>query len=218
MTLALPPALARVSTGETDPIRYYSRPLIGWLFRRRIAMGLEMIPPLPRDARALEVGYGAGVVLYNLAPRVSELHGIDLDAEPVSGEQRLRELGVQSHLVQGSVYDLKDFYSADYFDLVACFSVVEHLAEPGLALDEIWRVLKPGGVAVIGMPAVNRFMEQAFRSIGFKDIGDYHITTPEHVRALIRAQPARWELARRSLPGDVPFSMGLYHTFRLHKR
>ena len=46
MTLTLPPALA-VTTGVTDPIRYYTRPGIGWVFRRRIEMGLEMIPPMP---------------------------------------------------------------------------------------------------------------------------------------------------------------------------
>src|SRR5437588_12752901 len=130
MTLALPTALAGVTTGATDPIRYYTRPGIGWLFRRRIEMGLEMIPPMPPGARALEVGYAAGVVLYNLAPRVSELHGLDLDTEPVPAEQRLRALGVQARLVKGSVLDMRDVYSDEFFDLVVCFSVMEHLAEP----------------------------------------------------------------------------------------
>src|SRR3981081_3569308 len=86
MTLALPRALAGVTTGATDPIRYYTRPGIGWLFRRRIEMVLEMIPPLPPNARALEVGYAAGIVLYNLAARVSELHGLDMESEPATGQ------------------------------------------------------------------------------------------------------------------------------------
>ena len=101
MTLALPRELA-VSTGETDPIRYYTRPGIGWVFRRRIAMGLEMIPPMPANARALEVGYAAGVVLYNLAPKVSELHGLDLDADPVPGTVRWTGQGVAAHERRGA--------------------------------------------------------------------------------------------------------------------
>src|SRR5229473_6868264 len=105
MTLALPTALAGVTTGATDPIRYYTRPGIGWVFRRRIEMGLEMIPRLPAGSRALEVGYAAGVVLYNLAPLASELHGLDLDAEPLPAEKRLRALGVEARLVKGSVLD-----------------------------------------------------------------------------------------------------------------
>jgi ubiquinone/menaquinone biosynthesis C-methylase UbiE len=134
MTLALPPALADVTTGETDPIRYYKRPGIGWVFRRRIEMGLEMIPVLGAQARALEVGYGAGVVLYNLAPRLSELHGIDLDADPAAAGRRLRSLGVDARLVKGSVLDMRPVYADDYFDLVVCFSVMEHLAQPQRAL------------------------------------------------------------------------------------
>jgi 2-polyprenyl-3-methyl-5-hydroxy-6-metoxy-1,4-benzoquinol methylase len=218
MTFVLPPALSRVSTGETDPIRYYTRPGIGWLFRRRIAMGLEMIPPLPQGARALEVGYAAGAVLYNLAPRVAELHGLDLDADPVAAHERLGELGIQAQLVKGSVLDMREHYPDEYFDLVVCFSVMEHLADPGRALAEMARVVKPGGVIIIGMPAVNRLMEYAFQAIGFKGIEDHHITTPARVWRLIRQQPVRWAVARRSLPARVPFGTALYHTFRLSKR
>jgi 2-polyprenyl-3-methyl-5-hydroxy-6-metoxy-1,4-benzoquinol methylase len=218
VALALPPELADVTTGETDPIRYYTRPGIGRMFRRRIEMGLEMIPPLPTNARALEVGYAAGVVLYNLAPKVAELHGLDLDADPVSTQARLQRLGVEARLVQGSVLDMRQYYPDDFFDLVVCFSVLEHLSEPGRALDEMVRVLKPGGIAVLGMPAVNRFMEYAFQAIGFKGIEDHHITPPSKVWHLVQRQPDRWKAVRRSLPSNVPFPMALYHTFRLQKR
>src|SRR5437764_14247277 len=123
MTLTLPPALA-VTTGVTDPIRYYTRPGIGWVFRRRIEMGLEMIPPMPPGARALEVGYAAGIVLYNLASRVSELHGLDLDTDPEPAQDRLRRVGVQAALVKGSVLDMHELYAAGFFDLVVWSSVM----------------------------------------------------------------------------------------------
>jgi ubiquinone/menaquinone biosynthesis C-methylase UbiE len=218
MTLALPQALAGVTTGATDPIRYYTRPGIGWLFRRRIEMGLEMIPPLPPGARALEVGYAAGIVLYNLADRVSELHGLDLDAEPSLAATRLRALGVAASLVKGSVLEMGDVYADDFFDLVVCFSVMEHIAQSQQALAEIHRVLKVGGVAIIGMPAVNSFMEYAFQAIGFKGIEDHHITSPGHIWQLIQSQPERWTARRRSLPNVAPFGAALYHTFGLTKR
>jgi 2-polyprenyl-3-methyl-5-hydroxy-6-metoxy-1,4-benzoquinol methylase len=177
-----------------------------------------MIPPLPSNARGLEVGYAAGVVLSTLAPRVSELHGIDLDADPDTAAERLRRVGVNAQLVRGSVLDMRNLYPDGFFDLVVCFSVMEHLSDPARALDEMTRVLRPGGVAVLGMPAVNRFMEYAFLAIGFKGIEDHHITTPAAVWRLITSQPRRWKAARRSLPGAVPFGMALYHTFRLEKR
>ena len=219
MQLAIPAGLTVDQTGVTDPIHYYLRPgVVGWLYRRRIAMGLEMIPPLAPRASGLEVGYGSGLVLYNLASHVADLHGLDLDANPTVVEERLRRVGVSASLVRGSVLDMRPFYPDARFDLVVCFSVVEHITESRRALNEMLRVLKPGGVLVICMPAVNRLMEYAFRAIGFRGIEHHHITTPGHVWGVIRNHPDVLRPMRRSLPGGLPLSLGLYHTFRVHKR
>jgi ubiquinone/menaquinone biosynthesis C-methylase UbiE len=177
-----------------------------------------MLPERVTFERGLEVGYASGVVLYNLASRVRELHGLDLDAEPSSMVERLAGLGISAKLVRGSVTDMREFYPDGFFDLVVCFSVLEHVPEPELALGEIARVLKPGGAAVLGMPAVNRFMEMAFLSIGFKGIQDHHITTPGNVWKLIRSRPDVWDARRGSLPRGVPFGTALYHDFYLVKR
>jgi SAM-dependent methyltransferase len=218
MRLELPPVLAESVTGETDPIQFYQRPLVGGLFRRRIEMGLELIPPLPQDARALEVGYAAGVVLYNLRHRASELYGLDLDAEPEPVQQRLASLGVSAELARGSVLDMRELYPDGWFDLVVAFSVLEHIRESDQVLAEIHRVLKPGGVAVIGMPAVNALMEWAFLAVGFKGIADHHVTAPATVWQLASRQRHRWRLRRRAMPGWLPFSLTLYHAFRLTRR
>ena len=219
MSLAVPATLAGASSGPTDPVRYYRHPLVGWLFRRRIEMGLGMLPPLGPAARVLEVGYGAGLVLYNLAPRAAELHGLDLDADPAAVSARLCALGIVTQLAQGSVLDMRPHYADGYFDAVVCFSVFEHLAQPAVALDEVARVLKPRGVAVIGMPAVNGFMEWAFQGIGFKGIEDHHVTKPARIRQLVRANARPWQaLAHRALPAGAPFPLALYHCFRLQRR
>src|SRR5262249_44892985 len=146
-------------TGPTDPIEYYRRPLIGWLFRERINRGLGLLPERPYK-RALEVGYGAGAVQLALSAGVEECHGIDLDADAAPVTALLAGRGRKSHLVQGSVYDLP--YEAGFFDLVVCFSVFEHLHEYRKALGEVTRVLSPGGLFLLGMPAVNKMMEAAF--------------------------------------------------------
>jgi glycosyltransferase involved in cell wall biosynthesis len=39
------------------------------------------------------------------------------------------------------------------FDVVVAGEVLEHLADDGVALREIWRVLRPGGICVISVPA-----------------------------------------------------------------
>src|SRR6185503_20904807 len=149
-------------TGPTDPIEYYRRPLVGWLFRERINRGLGLLPERPFK-RALEVGYGAGAVQLALSSGVEECHGIDLDADPGPVTALLARHGHTSHLAQGSVYELP--YEAGFFELVVCFSVFEHLHEYRKALGEVARVLAPGGLFLLGMPAVNRMMEAAFFAI-----------------------------------------------------
>lgn len=171
----------------------------------------------PPGCRILEVGYGAGLVLYNLAALKPELYGLDLDADPVQVSERLRELGVAAKLTQGSILDMRRAYEDGFFDVAVCFSVFEHLADPSRALDELDRVVKPGGRIVIGMPAVNRFMEHAFQAIGFKGIEDHHITPPVQLMGIVQEQPRRWSMTRRSLPQGLPPSVALYNTFLLRK-
>jgi ubiquinone/menaquinone biosynthesis C-methylase UbiE len=201
--------------GPTDPIEYYKRPLIGRLFRERINRGLRMLPD-KRYARALEVGYGAGVLQLALAPSVDQLHGIDLDADPESVTRLLDARGCKSQLVRGSVYELP--YPDAHFDLVVSFSVFEHLKEYPRALREVFRVLAPGGLFLLGMPSVNKLMEAGFHAIGFGDINDVHITTPAQVA---RAWPdANFQLVKSSFldfPPGLPLSLRLYHTWLLEK-
>jgi ubiquinone/menaquinone biosynthesis C-methylase UbiE len=198
-------------TGPTDPIEYYRRPLVGRLFRRRIDLGLAMLGER-RFGGALEIGYGAGAVLSALAPVVDDLHGIDLDADASSIRTRLSSRGVDASLVRGSVYELP--YPAARFDLVVSFSVFEHLHEYGKGLAEVARVLRPGGLFLLGMPAVNRLMELSFRAIGFKGIDDHHVTRPQQVAA--RFHDVGFRVTGAS-PLGVP-GVRLYYNWLVEKR
>lgn len=196
--------------GRTDPIQYYRRPLVGYLFRERINMGLRMLGEQRFDA-ALEVGYGAGAVLLTLAPNVRSLHGIDLDAEPGPVMKMLDAKGFSADLQKGSVYELP--YEAEAFDLVVCYSVFEHLHEYERGLEEVRRVLKPGGLFLLGMPAVNRTMSRLFDLIGHRNIDDDHVTTPAEVAARFGAQGFVVEGQKNlGLPRRGP---ALYYTWSL---
>lgn len=219
MELLVPPELRSEMSGPTDPIPYYFR---GWglgrLFRQRIVMGLEMLPPLRPGAQVLEVGYGAGLVLYNLGRQGVEMHGLDLDADPEGIGGKLHRLGVEARLTRGSVLNMRGLYGDGTFDAVVCFSTLEHIAEVGMALDEMDRVTAAGGHLLLGMPAVNSLMEVAFQAIGFRNIEHHHVTTPARVWEIIRKQGERWEARNRRLPAAAPFWAALYHTFLLRKR
>ncbi len=202
--------------GPTDPIDFYRRPFVGWLYRERINQGFRLLGARRFDA-ALEVGFGSGIVQLALGPSVDDLHGIDLDADPTSVTALLSRRGVQATLRQGTVYDLP--YDDARFDLVVSFSVFEHLHEFDRALDEVARVLKPGGWFLLGMPSVNLMMEVAFRAIGFKGIEDHHVTTPQMVeRAFARHGLAVVDAAQLDFPLRKPAGARLYYNWLLEKR
>lgn len=219
MKLILPEGLVTSKASPTDPILYYSRGGgLGWIFRRRIEMGLEMLPQQWKPARILEVGYGAGVVLYNLAPTGAELYGLDLECDPSLVTPRLRKLGVTAKLAKGSVVDMKALYPEGFFDLVISYSTLEHVANVTQALEELARVTAHKGFVLLGVPAVNRFMDWAFRTIGIDNIGEHHVTSPNQLRTSILRHDHRWLVQHNQLPSWTPFSMAVYHTFLLQKK
>ncbi|MEI9951391.1 MAG: class I SAM-dependent methyltransferase [Pseudomonadota bacterium] len=147
---------------------------------------------------------------------MNDLHGIDLDADPGIVSQILDARGIRASLVRGSVYDLP--YDNAFFELAVCFSVFEHLSDYERALREVYRVLEPGGLFLLGMPAVNKAMEAGFRAIGFKAINDHHITSPADVE---RTWPAvgfkRRDSKYLDFPLSAPFGLRLYYDWLLEK-
>lgn len=202
--------------GPTDPINYYRRPFVGALFRRRINLGIRLLPQR-RFRRGLEVGYGSGSLLPTLAGGTEEMHGIDLDADPEPVRRQVAERGHQVQLVRGSVYALP--YPDAHFDFVACFSTFEHLHEYPRGLAEISRVLTPDGVFLLGMPSVNRTMEVLFHAIGHSTIDDIHVTSPRMVTAAFEASGLVLERAAfLDFPLARPLGLRLYHNWLLRKK
>jgi ubiquinone/menaquinone biosynthesis C-methylase UbiE len=197
--------------GPTDPILYYRRPLVGWLFRERINLGLRLLPVRSFD-HVVEVGYGAGAVLLTLASGASHLHGLDLDADPEPVHAILGASGHRAELVKGSVYEMP--FPSGLADLVVCFSVFEHLSEYRRGLREVRRILRPGGLFLLGMPAVNRMMEAGFRAIGFKGVEHHHVTTPAAVADAFGEAGFR-VVKKQNLSLPIPGFLTIYYNWLL---
>jgi SAM-dependent methyltransferase len=200
--------------GATDPIEFYRRPLVGYLYRERINIGLRLLGDR-RFQRVLEVGYGAGAVLLAMAPAAQELFGLDLDADPATVRAHIERRGASADLRKGSVCELP--YEDGFFDLVLSYSVFEHVNNYARALAEVARVLRPRGQFLLGMPTVNRVMEWGFRLIGFRGIEDHHVTTPAQVARRFAetgfAVLAGDRLGLHKVPGAA-----IYHVWLLEKR
>jgi ubiquinone/menaquinone biosynthesis C-methylase UbiE len=101
---------------------------------------------VPTGGRILEIGCGRGIALPVLdrlcAPR--RLVGLDIDAELlVEAADHLREHGTEAELCRGDVRRMP--FADQAFDLIIDFGTLYHIARSQTALDEIARVLAPGG-------------------------------------------------------------------------
>ena len=163
-----------------DPLRFYFRPIIGKLFRRRVELCLA---ECAGGKRILEVGFGSGVTFPNLHEAYEEIHGLDLNVsvEEVAAVFRARQ--IDARLQNGSVLSMP--YEDNFFDTVLLISILEHLkpSEQGPAFREIRRVLKPGGQVVYGVPIERGLMVLMFRLLGFK-IREHHFSTEKDVLAV----------------------------------
>jgi SAM-dependent methyltransferase len=61
------------------------------------------------------------------------------------------------------------------FDTVLCTELLEHVAEPHLAVEEMTRVLKPGGYLILSVPFVHWIHEQPFDFYRYTNFGLRHL-------------------------------------------
>ena len=110
-----------------------------------------LLPHLRPDMRLLDVGCGPGSITRGLAEGLpaGQVVGLDLSRETLESARRdTAARGLQNlRYEEGSVYELA--FSDGSFDVAYAHQVLQHLRERGLALSEMLRVVKPGGVVAV---------------------------------------------------------------------
>ncbi len=121
-----------------------------WWFASRtraILVYLDMFlgPPPPQGRLILDVGGGAGNMAHHLQ-HFGRYIGVDLHARPL---QVARRRGLRA--AQGDAIRLP--FAAHTFDLVALLDTVEHVPNDVQVFAECYRVLRPGGMLLVTVPA-----------------------------------------------------------------
>jgi SAM-dependent methyltransferase len=111
--------------------------------------------PFRRDWTAVDLGAGSGFYSRMLRRRAGQVIAVDVDAEAM---EPLAESGVQTVVAD---LDAPLPLPSETADFVNCLEVIEHLRRPLALLDEIGRLLKPRGFAVISTP--NRASLEGFK-------------------------------------------------------
>lgn len=117
-----------------------------WFAGRTRALQAVLEPHLPsRSLRILDVGCGAGNMYHHLS-KYGDVIGVENHPNPVRvGQKRGYDIR------QADGRDLP--FPEDTFELVTALDVIEHNAEDVAMLREMYRVLRPGGLVLISVPA-----------------------------------------------------------------
>jgi len=121
-----------------------------WWFvgRRNLFKNLIKKMNLPEDAKILDIGTSTGTNLRLLKQMgFSNYQGMDLHDEAIKW-CAIKQLGV---VCKGDVCDIP--FPDATFDLVMATDIIEHVDDDLRAVQEIKRVLAPGGQAIITVPA-----------------------------------------------------------------
>jgi len=98
--------------------------------------------------KVLEIGVGLGADHQRFAEAGAKLFGVDLTERAVEHtKKRLLTFNLTSDLSIGDAENLN--FSNNMFDQVYSWGVLHHSPDTPKAISEVWRVLKPGGIASI---------------------------------------------------------------------
>jgi SAM-dependent methyltransferase len=122
----------------------------GWSaegLRRRIDLFRRLVdPPASGSATALELGCGAGTYVRWLAGLGYRTVGLDYSLATL-GRAVAADSGGKGHYLAGEAYALP--FRSRTIDLVVSIGVLQVLSEPRRAIEEIARVVRPGGLLLI---------------------------------------------------------------------
>jgi ubiquinone/menaquinone biosynthesis C-methylase UbiE len=124
---------------------------------RRLRFVTKEINKISDIKKTLDIGFGDGQLL-NLLAKKYDTHGIDFVQENIALARKATGLG--DNIKFGNSTSIP--FEENSFDLVTATEILEHLSEEELkkSLNEISRVLVPGGYLVLTVPYKEKLSEK----------------------------------------------------------
>ena len=115
-----------------------------WLEWRKL---LKWLNP-QKGEKVLDIACGDGELSLRIASKGASVYGLDMSAPGIASAKRLAAMAkINCEFTVGDAERLP--YADGYFTGIVCSSSLEHFINDAQSLDEMKRVLKPGGRAVL---------------------------------------------------------------------
>ena len=132
----------------------------------------------------IDIGCGNGAFLEflrNTAPEIA-LHGLDYSAEMV---KRSRERLPSAEITEGDAESMP--LPDNTFDGVSCHMSIHHYPHPELALSEMYRILRPGGIVLINdLTGPDWLIRLTNRSFRYWNTGDHAVYARQTMETMLR--------------------------------
>jgi SAM-dependent methyltransferase len=135
--------------------------------RRQARMLAEVLRDVTAPALIVDIGCGDGLAT-SVAAQVNPGHrfvGVDWSADAM---RQARQRGLT--LVRAGVDGIGLPLASESADVVIMSELIEHLVDTDLALEQAWRILKPGGSLLLSTPNLAAWYNRGLLALGIQPV------------------------------------------------
>lgn len=188
------------------PSYTHANPLMRWLFWQRVKQVVKYFErQIPARSTVLDFGCGVGMLLPLLASRGYRVLGTDTDLD--AAPEFLNHFGLSNHQLVPT--QEMDRLNAESFDVITALDVLEHVEDLDGTIDQLTRLLVPGGRLLVCGPTENILYRLGRKLAGFKH--HFHVRNIHDIRETFSKR-----MAIRDLATLYPFAP-LFEIFVAHK-
>lgn len=111
---------------------------------------------VPDNSRVLEIGAGRSALPQALKTKGGHVYVTDIDKSAVKYQ-------VSNGILAENTNNLNSF-GDEMFDVVVAASSIEHFDDDLDMVEQVYRVLKPGGLFIVTIPVGNKYIENLFEN------------------------------------------------------